>query len=203
MRLKSFRFISLVLTIVLLFACSAGMQVFADKDEGKGQLGGGRIQTEDRIQLRDKDNCGINCVRDEDCDGIPDRDRLQKRDRDNSMISLLCDPDCDGTPDMDRIRLRINWDTTEVPADTLLQLDNQLITLKELEENLRNTVASKNKNAADEIIKQLEREMLKFREMLKNFLEDEVPDDELDEWIRQRFQNREFHRFMFRWSVDI
>lgn len=175
MMLKSFRLVSIMLAIVLVFAAAAGMPVYADKGSGgeKGQLGSDRGQSQDRIQPEDKGECGMNCIRNEECDGTPVRDM---------------------------IRLGINWDTTELPDDVLLQLDNQLITLEELEEKLGNAAANKNKNADGEVIKQLECERLKFREMLKNYLEDEVPDDELDEWIRQCLMNRESHRLIFRQS---
>lgn len=98
MRLKKFRRMSLIITVVLVFSCLTGITVYAGN---AGQGCGYRYEN----QYQYCTNCGAYGICDPDCDGIPDRDRL--RDRDRSTLGYSRDSDCDGTQKKDRDR--IHW----------------------------------------------------------------------------------------------
>lgn len=103
MKPKSYRKISLILTVVLVLSCFAGIPVYAGNGGHNGMGNGCRQEN----QYRSDCKCGVCGICDPDCDGIPDRDRL--RDCDGWTLSLSGDSDCDGTQKKDMLRDRINW----------------------------------------------------------------------------------------------
>lgn len=192
---KYYRIISLIVVVVFLFANLCGTMIYADKGGGGN---GSSKQAGDTVRLRD--GTGENCISNPDCDGTPDRDRLQQRDRVNRDTAVTEELDCDGTPDRDRLqqRDRINWNEAEIPEEVLTVLKDELALINQIRSKLANEIRNRNKNAIDELVNQLEKERLRFKEMLEQLIENEDLDENMKEWIRERFLNREFYRYQFR-----